>query len=166
MAKKLRDQRKTDAGRTPRDGTGKLDADTSPRRIQARKGAPPADPLSVVADRLRANRDDAVAKLRDLGLTPRMDDDAPREVGLPVLDEGDAAQATERMDMSLAARQRLAERVNRLTAALERIAQGTYGTCDRCGGEIERARLTAMPEALTCLACQENAERARGPAVA
>ncbi len=166
MAKKLRDQQKTDADRTPARGTGKLDADTSPRRMDERKTPPAPEPLSVVAERLRTERDDAIAKLRDLGLTPRMDDNAPREVGPPVLDEGDAAQATERMDMSLTARQRLADRVNRLTAALERIHDGTYGTCDRCGGAIEVARLAAVPEALTCLGCQENAERNRGAAVA
>jgi DnaK suppressor protein len=166
MAKKLRDQQKTDAARTPRRGTGKLDADTSPRRMEERKRPSRAEPVDVVAERLRAERDDAIAKLRDLGLSPRMDDDAPREFGLPVQDEGDAAQATERMDMSLTARQRLADRVNRLTAALERIHAGTYGTCDRCGGSIEPARLAAVPEALTCLTCQESAERERGVAVA
>jgi DnaK suppressor protein len=166
MAKKLRDQQRTDAQRTPAHGTGKLDADTSPRRMNERKSPPAPEPLSALADRLRAERDDAIAKLRDLGLIPRMDDDAPREVGPPVLDEGDAAQATERMDMSLAARQRLADRVNRLTAALERIHAGTYGTCNRCGGAIETARLAAVPEAPTCRACQEDAERDRGAAVA
>jgi len=77
MAKKLRDQQKTDAERTPPRGTGKLDADTSPRRMDERKSPPPPEPLSAVADRLRTERDDAIAKLRDLGLTPRMDDDEP-----------------------------------------------------------------------------------------
>ena len=164
MAKKLRDQRNTDAQRTPRRGTGELDADTSPRHLQGRKGARRADPMSVIIERLRADREAAIAKLRALGLTPRMDEDAPSEIGPP--DEGDAAQATERMDMSLAARQRLAARVNRLSAALQRIEEGNYGTCDLCGGAIEPARLTAMPEAMTCLGCQENAERDRRTVVA
>lgn len=158
MARKVRDRRQKDAQRIPDRGTGKLDADTSPRVMNARASAPPPEPAVTVAERLRRERDDAIAKLRDLGLTPEMSA-APRDVGPPVLDEGDAAQATERMDMSLAARQRLAERINRLTAALERLHDGTYGKCEQCGGAIEPARLEAMPEAPMCLACQEQAER-------
>jgi DnaK suppressor protein len=133
--------------------------ETSTERASARTTGAAAPSQGTLADRLRVERDDAIAKLRDLGLTPHRDGEAPREVGLPVLDEGDAAQATERMDMSLAARQRLAERINRLTAALARIHEGTHGTCELCGEAIEPARLAAMPEASTCLACQEKAER-------
>jgi RNA polymerase-binding protein DksA len=155
MARKVRDRQKKDAQRT------------SPRVMNARASAPPPEPADAVAERLRRERDDAIAKLRDLGLTPEMGSDTPRDVGPPVLDEGDAAQATERMDMSLAARQRLAERINRLTAALERLHEGTYGTCEQCGRSIEPARLEAMPEAPTCLACQAQAERdRRGPTAA
>ena len=134
------------------------DTTSTKRRSGAGAAVPSRDAL---VDRLRAERDAAIAKLRDLGLTPHRAGEAPREAGLP-LDEGDAAQATEHMDMSLAARQRLAERINRLTAALARVHEGTHGTCERCGEAIEPARLAAMPEASTCLACQEKAERERG----
>jgi len=37
--------------------------------------------------------------------------------------------------------------------ALERIANGTYGECVRCGGEIAPARLEARPEAALCIEC-------------
>ena len=57
-------------------------------------------------------------------------------------------------------RERVADRINRLTAALERLVEGTYGRCEVCGGEIERPRLEALPEAVRCLACQERSERA------
>lgn len=41
--------------------------------------------------------------------------------------------------------------------ALGRIADGTYGTCVRCGGEIAPERLEARPEAALCISCAQNA---------
>ncbi len=46
-------------------------------------------------------------------------------------------------------------------AALARIADGTYGTCTRCGLKINAARLTAMPEAAMCAACASWVEHKR-----
>ena len=40
-------------------------------------------------------------------------------------------------------------------AALERLAQGNYGVCDRCGADIAPARLAAMPEATRCIDCAD-----------
>jgi DnaK suppressor protein len=41
----------------------------------------------------------------------------------------------------------------RVLRALEKLADGTYGTCDRCGGPIATARLHAMPESVLCIDC-------------
>ncbi|MEO8052963.1 MAG: TraR/DksA family transcriptional regulator [Acidobacteriota bacterium] len=43
-------------------------------------------------------------------------------------------------------------------AALDRIADGTYGCCLECDEEITMKRLTALPHASLCIACQERAE--------
>jgi RNA polymerase-binding transcription factor DksA len=45
-----------------------------------------------------------------------------------------------------------------VTAALERIEQGTYGTCKTCGGAIPHDRLAAVPYATLCIACERQAE--------
>jgi len=37
--------------------------------------------------------------------------------------------------------------------ALNRLENGTYGECVRCGGEIAAKRLEARPEAALCIAC-------------
>jgi len=42
-----------------------------------------------------------------------------------------------------------------VTAALDRIADGTYGCCDE---EIGIKRLASLPDALFCITCQESAE--------
>ena len=38
-------------------------------------------------------------------------------------------------------------------AAIERINQGAYGMCERCGGAIGSQRLLALPTAHFCIAC-------------
>jgi DnaK suppressor protein len=38
-------------------------------------------------------------------------------------------------------------------AALERLAAGRYGVCDRCGQPIGDDRLAARPAAVTCVRC-------------
>lgn len=43
--------------------------------------------------------------------------------------------------------------------AIEAVEQGTYGTCDECGEEIEEKRLKALPWATFCLRCQELSDR-------
>jgi RNA polymerase-binding transcription factor DksA len=48
--------------------------------------------------------------------------------------------------------------LQQVEAALARMDNGTYGKCQRCGEEIDFARLKAVPEAGLCLACQRYAE--------
>ncbi len=48
-----------------------------------------------------------------------------------------------------AARRRLAD----AEAALARRDEGSYGTCETCGGPIGAERLAARPAARTCIAC-------------
>ena len=38
-------------------------------------------------------------------------------------------------------------------AALERIANGTYGRCQTCGGAVGRQRLLALPATRFCISC-------------
>ncbi|MCL6504858.1 MAG: TraR/DksA family transcriptional regulator [Pirellulales bacterium] len=43
--------------------------------------------------------------------------------------------------------------------ALDRLSQGVYGQCERCGQEISRARLRALPYVRYCLACAKELEK-------
>lgn len=126
----------------------------------ARKPSTPRKPSSrEIRVRIERERDDAIQRLRDLGITPESGSDARRAGGDHPLDEGDHAQESERQALSFITRERLAERINRLTAALERMNEGTYGTCEECGGPIDASRLAALPEVTTCLECQQRRER-------
>jgi DnaK suppressor protein len=49
--------------------------------------------------------------------------------------------------------------LRQIERALEKINDGTYGICDISGEEISKARLEAMPYALTTVKAQEKLER-------
>src|SRR5262245_39443047 len=43
--------------------------------------------------------------------------------------------------------------IRQIDGALKRIAEGTYGICSQCGGDIDPKRLKAMPTATKCISC-------------
>ena len=85
----------------------------------------------------------------------------------PVTDTADEAVADLLADLDNAELSRDLGELRALEAARERLAQGAYGTCAHCGGEIAFERLSAEPAALRCIACQRVHEktfaRAREP---
>ena len=116
----------------------------------------PAPDETEIRERIERERETAIAALRRLGLAPADEDGAASGA---TADEGDEAQASERQDMGVAYRERLATRINRLTRALERLTRGTYGECEACKNPIGAGRLAAIPEVTTCRDCQERLER-------
>jgi len=50
-----------------------------------------------------------------------------------------------------------------INEAISRIEDGTYGTCEGCGKQIDHNRLEVVPQARLCLKCQEQAERRIAP---
>jgi DnaK suppressor protein len=44
----------------------------------------------------------------------------------------------------------------RIERALEKLGEGTYGTCDECGGKIAAGRLRAAPESALCIECAQG----------
>lgn len=112
--------------------------------------------------RLQKDLEAASAKLRQLGITLGDDDTAVLPESQSLSDIGDVAQVAERQDFELGNRERVAQRITQLTAALQRVEDGSYGTCERCGEQIQPARLDAIPEAPLCRDCQEEVERSEG----
>ena len=43
-----------------------------------------------------------------------------------------------------------------VTRALEKLGEGSYGLCDRCGVEIPPERLDILPWAVMCVRCAEH----------
>ena len=48
-----------------------------------------------------------------------------------------------------------------IEAARRRFAEGNYGVCLACGGEIDYRRLRANPAAIHCVECQRRHEKTR-----
>lgn len=71
-----------------------------------------------------------------------------------VLDRGSETAAARVLGI-LAESERL--EVERIDAALARLAAGSYGVCVRCGEPIHLERLEAVPEALFCVECGDAA---------
>lgn len=70
----------------------------------------------------------------------------------------DRAQAGEQRDLGQLTATRLADRARRLRVALARAERGEYGLCEECGERISYQRLAALPDVVTCLACQQRRE--------
>lgn len=75
-----------------------------------------------------------------------LDEPAPKDwEDLAIEREGDEVLET----MGAAGQQELRQ----IAAALERIAEGTYGVCVACGGEISDERLDLVPYTPFCADC-------------
>ncbi len=100
--------------------------------------------------RLEEERKQLLQDIAELQESLKAEVDIDEEEGDPELHEREKAQAL------LTAMQK---RLEDIEAALEAIAKGTYGICERCGKPIDPARLEAFPEARLCLSCKEELER-------
>ena len=103
--------------------------------------------------RLRRQRADAVAQLAQLTGDHDAMVAASRDTNAD--DEHDPEGATiafERSQLDALVRQVRSD-LTEIDAALDRLAAGGYGVCERCGDPIPDARLDARPAARTCVAC-------------
>lgn len=76
-------------------------------------------------------------------------DNHPAELGSETYDR----------EFSITLRDRLAIHVSRITRALEKLDEDTYGICDDCGAQIPEGRLEALPEATLCVKDQSQRDR-------
>jgi DnaK suppressor protein len=115
-------------------------------------GLTPAD-TAAIRDALTAEREATLAQMADLSRD--FDGIVDSSALVATDDEHDPEGATiafERAQLAALldqARTRLAD----LGQALARLEEGSYGTCERCGGPIAPARLAARPAARTCITC-------------
>jgi DnaK suppressor protein len=80
-------------------------------------------------------------------------------------DVSDQASAVVDQNFSMRIRDRERKLLKKIDDALERMDAATYGTCERCSGDIPYKRLKARPVTTLCIECktiQEQEEQARG----
>ena len=104
-------------------------------------------------DQLRRTRDEAVALAERLLLD--MEAVAEAREGANVDDEHDPEGSTIAYEQSQldAVRRSALGRAADAEAALGRLADGTFGRCERCAARIGEARLEARPTARLCIDC-------------
>ena len=71
----------------------------------------------------------------------------------------DWAKANEELDLKIGLEELESAELVAIDAALQRVADGSYGLCIQCGASIATARLHANPTALRCINCQAEEER-------
>lgn len=80
-------------------------------------------------------------------------------------DPADRATLESDRNFELRIRDRERKLLQKISSAMERIEDGTFGTCESCGEDISEQRLQARPVTTLCLECkkkEEAAEKARG----
>jgi RNA polymerase-binding transcription factor DksA len=109
--------------------------------------------METARERLVAERDRARRRLAELTGDFREIVEASSDTNAD--DEHDPEGATiafERSQVATLTRQ-TAHRIEEIDAALVRLDEDRYGTCERCGRPIPAERLEVRPTARTCVTC-------------
>ncbi|HEX3015006.1 MAG TPA: TraR/DksA C4-type zinc finger protein [Desulfobacteria bacterium] len=91
---------------------------------------------------------DARGTLRDEVGELSVADNHPGDVGTEVFERS--------KDIGL--RENALIQIDKIKEAKQKMAEGTYGLCERCGKEIPLERLQAVPQTTLCVNCKEHDE--------
>lgn len=103
---------------------------------------------SPIEEMLRSRRAELVAELGRLTEPPT----EGVSVGFGKRVGDGTTEAVERLATTAMARS-LSTSIADIDRALEKLIEGTYGSCDRCGEQIAEARLEALPASNLCVSC-------------
>ena len=91
-------------------------------------------------------------------LGEKMTEDIASTLG-PAMDEGDLSTLEAGRDLDYGLLTMFTQMLKNIDHALEKLDDGTYGTCEECGAGIVEKRLKVMPFARYCVDCQKEKER-------
>ena len=104
--------------------------------------------ISAYEKRLREEKEKLTAKIQKYSEVEDFGND---------VDHGDEeADESESYGNRMSIASDLKVEVNEIDMALNKIAMGTYGVCDKCGGEISEEVLEVAPESELCLNCKKK----------
>ena len=128
----------TGPGRTPR---ARSAADTEKIRVA----------LFERRDELQTEYDQTLSEIAELR-RDRLTDSAGD-------DQADTGTKTFEREQEISLANNLLERINQVERAIDRLGEGNYGWCERCGNPIPVERLAAFPSATLCVSCKQLEER-------
>jgi len=74
-------------------------------------------------------------------------------------DQADTGTKTFEREQEITLANNLLERITQVERAIERLGEGNYGYCEKCGNAIPVERLAAFPSATLCIPCKQLEER-------
>jgi DnaK suppressor protein len=107
--------------------------------------------LAARRDELREEYDLHLAEIAELQ-RDRLNDSAGD-------DQADTGSKTFEREQEISLAHSILERTTQVERALERLDEGSYGWCERCGNAIPVERLAAFPSATLCVSCKQLEER-------
>jgi DnaK suppressor protein len=107
--------------------------------------------LAERRDELRTEYDQTLSEIAELQ-RDRLTDSAGD-------DQADTGTKTFEREQEILLANGILDRVNQVERALERLDDGSYGWCERCGNPIPVERLAAFPSATLCVTCKQLEER-------
>lgn len=114
----------------------------------------------MYADRLNAELREALESLQRVEQEiPALSRDDDQEGGVPANHMADQGTDVYEMERLNTFRAELNDRIQMIREAQERLTDGAYGACQRCGKQINPERLETLPWAAYCIDCQEIVDR-------
>jgi DnaK suppressor protein len=109
------------------------------------------DALVERRDELQAEYDQTLTEITELQ-RERLTDSAGD-------DQADTGTKTFEREQEISLANNLLERITQVERAIERVGEGNYGWCEKCGNAIPVERLAAFPSATLCVSCKQLEER-------
>ncbi|MCD6453398.1 MAG: TraR/DksA C4-type zinc finger protein [Dehalococcoidales bacterium] len=117
--------------------------------------------LELLRTHLESERERLTREVEQLAANVRSTDE--QREGSPFGKREEEASETSELETRLALEKRIKDKLAKVTSALAKFDQGTYGLCEICGQPIDPERLEALPEATLCLKCKASqSENAKG----
>lgn len=107
--------------------------------------------LTERRDELQAEYDQTLAEITELQRDRLADSGGD--------DQADTGTKTFEREQEITLANSILERINQVERALERVDDGHYGNCEKCGNAIPVERLAAYPSATLCVTCKQLEER-------
>lgn len=152
-------------GRPLRQGSGQVQKNARGKAVRTTR-APKVKPLGKreIAEFRRLLEDERTRLLAELEAMEEHTPEIEEQVGVDIgggydEDLADVASSTFEREKGLALESSVQHMLTQVEEALQRIEDGTYGICMRCGNPIDLARLRVLPSATLCIRCKELEER-------
>ncbi|MDE1975134.1 MAG: TraR/DksA C4-type zinc finger protein [Patescibacteria group bacterium] len=105
--------------------------------------------------KLEAERSELESELAEVSkrnpANPNEWDAASGNMDVDSADENEVADKMEELEENRGITSKLEAQLNDVKDALDRMAKGVYGLCEKCGKPIKTARLEANPSARNCI---------------